>query len=547
MKRRQLLLSAATAAPCLVIGKTGEAGVVDYESPYEEIDWDTWETVDSMSHQHQGTTDKSREIFHAMGYRHFAFSNYYPSAPTLLSDSFRETHADVTWAPNAEQHSFLDSSLHFNSLGSRLETGFGKYVSSAERKTAPINHRFEGIRIFDKVRPWEGVYRLDIKLKRLANSSDETEAATLIIDGAHACDRKEDFADKGPVNNRSIAAENHTIYLRTQSDSIEIQLNFDSEKLEVTQLRLMQGSNRPWRDVFLAALDGETREGESVGGLIDPEGGGITLNHPGGKMDTYLEMLDFDSRVLGLEVWNQLTSGFGSNGKSNHLTKPPSHFYQLWDEVLSTGRRCWGFFVKDHNTYGRGRNILMAPPLASKSSEERESTLLRAYRKGAFFGAVSSIASDEEGNVVAPFDQSNFRFRHIRLRRDGSGKAVAVEVAVAGNDEKLRPNIQIRFVTDQGIVSIVNGSEGEFTIPSEKEDSSPPRFIRVEAFAYPKTHNQGELLHHETMSKLDVAEISQIRDKYAKKGATSFGSSAQLRTPIPIVDQIFSQPILRKT
>jgi len=150
MKRRQLLLSAATAAPCLVIGKTGEAGVVDYESPYEEIDWDTWETVDSMSHQHQGTTDKSREIFHAMGYRHFAFSNYYPSAPTLLSDSFRETHADVTWAPNAEQHSFLDSSLHFNSLGSRLETGFGKYVSSAERKTAPINHRFEGIRIFDR-------------------------------------------------------------------------------------------------------------------------------------------------------------------------------------------------------------------------------------------------------------------------------------------------------------------------------------------------------------------------------------------------------------
>ena len=51
MKRRQLLLSAATAAPCLVIGKTGEAGVVDYESPYEEIDWDTWETVDSMSHR----------------------------------------------------------------------------------------------------------------------------------------------------------------------------------------------------------------------------------------------------------------------------------------------------------------------------------------------------------------------------------------------------------------------------------------------------------------------------------------------------------------
>ncbi len=304
----------------------------------------------------------------------------------------------------------------------------------------------------------------------------------------------------------------------------------------------MQGTNRPWRDVFRAALDGEPGKDGGGGGLLYPGGGGITLNHPSGKRDQYLEMLDFDPRVLGIEVWNQLASGFGSDrGYVSSMAAPPSHFYQLWDDILKTGRRCWGFFVKDHNSYGRGRNILLSPPLAGLSPREREAALLRSYRKGTFFGSVAALTCDRQGQVIAPYDKSDFRFHHIRLRRDDGGRAVALEVAVTGNDKKLRPNIQIRIVTEQGIAEIIDASQVDFRIPSDPA----PQFIRVEAFAYPNTHGGGKRLDAGTVAQLGVAELAHLHDRFAERGPTFFGNPAETRTPIPIVDQIFSQPIRR--
>ena len=38
-----------------------------------------------------------------------------------------------------------------------------------------------------------------------------------------------------------------------------------------------------------------------------------------------------------------------------------------WDEILASGRRCLGFFVKDHLPNGRGRNVLILPELAGLS------------------------------------------------------------------------------------------------------------------------------------------------------------------------------------
>ena len=112
MKRREALLSLSASVPAFQIAGAKEAdNSFDYDNPYESVDWESWETVHSMSHQHQGTTEQSLELFHEMGYRHFAFSNYYPSAPTELLPSFRENHPDVVWAPNAEQHSFVDAGL----------------------------------------------------------------------------------------------------------------------------------------------------------------------------------------------------------------------------------------------------------------------------------------------------------------------------------------------------------------------------------------------------------------------------------------------------
>jgi hypothetical protein len=536
MKRRQALFSLA-AVPCLP-ASAEEGTMPRYENPYDGVDWDAWDYVHSMSHQHQGTTEASLESFHGMGYGHFAFSNYYPSAPTPLLPSFQEKHPGAVWAPNAEQHSFLDTGLHFNSLGSRLATGYGKSLSAAERSASPIEYRFEGLTPFDEESPWEGVYRLDFQTGRPVGKSD----ALLTVHGASACNRSEEFADAGPIEKRVIPVGKHTLYLRANSDAMDLTLEYDPEEISISQLRLMQGTNRPWKEVFRAALDGEERHGEKVGGLLHPDGGGITLNHPTGKLESYTEMLDFDPRVLGIEVWNQLTSGFGSDrGFYTSMKDPPDHFYQLWDQILASGRRCWGFFVKDHNTYGRGRNILLAPPLSDLSTGDREVALLRAYRNGSFFGSVASIATDENGKPTAPYDRSDFRFRYLRLRYDETGRAVAVEAAVTGNRPDRTPNVQIRFLTERGISHVVDAAKGELEIPV----SSPPAFIRVEAFAYPDTHLNGKPLNAETVQKLTPAQIATLHDRQIERGPGFFGNSAELRTPLPIVDQIFSQPIRR--
>ena len=213
MKRRQALLSLA-AAPCLPVGAE-EKPSPEYENPYEGVDWETWECVHSMSHQHQGTNISSLESFREMGYGHFAFSNYYPSAPTPLLPAFREKNPDVVWAPNAEQHSFLDTGLHFNSLGSRLATGYGKYLSAAERKTSPIEYRFENLIPFDDKRPWEGVYRIDLTLI----AAEGKPEAILTVHGATACNREENFADDGPIEKRTIPVGKKTFYVRASGDA----------------------------------------------------------------------------------------------------------------------------------------------------------------------------------------------------------------------------------------------------------------------------------------------------------------------------------------
>lgn len=548
MKRRGLLFSLAALPATGPLRPTHADEATtgrEVDDPYAGVEWSQCEYLHSMSHQHQGQTDSSRDVFYEMGYRHFAFSNYYPSAPTYpLPEDYVTKHPDLIGAPNAEQHSFPDAGLHFNSLGSLLATGYGSSLSGTQREAAPVVHRFEGLRAFDTARPWEGVYRLDVGLA--AAESADASTAKLTITGATECAFRDNFADRGPVIDRPLAAGSHTIYLRATAPNLETTLNYDKARLSVGQFRLMQGANRSWRDVFRAALDGETVEGRRSGGLLHAEGGGITLNHPTGKREDYETFLDFDPRVLGIEIWNQLTSGFGSNkGFYDHGQGPHLHFYRLWDDILRGGRRCWGFFVKDHNTYGRGRNVLLLPGAGGGSTVEREVAALRAYRTGAFFGSVAALAANDAGEVIAPYDRSEFRFSRIAVRRDGRGEPVAIEAAVTGNDPEKRPNVQLRFVTDQGVELVADAVQAAFPLQRDAGGRLIPIFVRVEAFAYPGTHLRGDPLTAGMMRELNVYDISLLHDHKAARAAAAPASGPELRTPIPVVDMIFSQPLRR--
>lgn len=523
MKRRRLLATLATLPAASPLA--ADAGR-EIENPYAEVDWDAWQCLHSMSHQHQGQSDASRDGFLEMGYGHFAFSNYYPSAPTYpLPAAYAAEHPELIAAPNAEHHSFTDAGLHANALGSLLATGYGSGVSAKACAVSPIEHRFENLNVFEAQRPWLGVYRLDVRLAAKAGKP----TASLTVEGAEECDFRNAFAPKGAVHGRELPAGNHAIYLRTTAAEIRVKLVFDPDATGVTELRLMQGTNRPWRDVFREAL----------AKLQHPDGGGMTLNHPNGKLASYLPMLDFDPRVLGIEVWNQLTSGFGSSGGFyDNSGASCLHFYQLWDDILRTGRRCWGFFVKDHMTNGRGRNVLLVPKLDGLSHAGREAAALRAYRRGAFFGSVASLAASDAGEVIAPYDRSSFRFSRITVEND------VLHVATTGNDAK-RPNVQIRFITDRGIASIVDTAQAEFPLKRDASGQLEAAFVRVEAIAFPKTHQRGRPLTAAMLRQMTVHDLSRLHDQMALRGPAFVKSEPGLRVPIPIVDMIFSQPLRR--
>jgi hypothetical protein len=191
------------------------------------------------------------------------------------------------------------------------------------------------------------------------------------------------------------------------------------------------GTGLPWETVFRKMIDH----------LLFPDAGGITVNHPnwsGLSFDQVVQMLDFDARVLGIEVYNDTcATNYGDPGGGWAL--------KLWDEILRTGRRCLGFFVPDH-TVGRGKNILLAPAFT-------EYECLKAYRKGSFFGALSG---------------SGLQFNRISLENN--------ELSVVVTDRA-----SIRIVTDKGEAQKTSGKEAMYKIPVGAGGVAAISYVRVEA------------------------------------------------------------------
>jgi len=501
-------------------------------NPYAGIDWENVRTLHSFSHQHGGDP----RVFWNMGFGHLPISNYYPSRPFYpLPGAFLKEHPEVLGAPNAEQHSTTDSGMHFCAIGSLYTVGYGQ-TPRFKAGQAPIEHVFSGLNVFDGDKsPWLGVYRLDLRIAQAASMDQEAEVL-LTIEGAEAVSHKT-FAPIGDglVRRKRVASKSpESMYLKTTAADVRVRLEFDPASTRIARFRLMQGTNRPWKDAFRAALDGTGKDSAErpIEGLLFPDGGGITINHPGGSLKPLLDALDFDRRVLGIEVWNQ-HEGFGGT---------EMRFYRLWDEALRSGRQCLGFFVKDHVFFGRGRNVLLVSSPAAASPREREHEALRAYRDGRFFGLLGALKTDESGQPVSPYDQSEFRFTRIAVKEDGNGRPLGIEVSVDGAERTKRPNTQIRFITDAGVAKVVDAPSAFFEFPWDAAGAVACRFVRVEAFAYPSTQLGGRPLTSEALAAMNVHEISRLYDRLGPFTMSDFDPSGT--APIPIVEMIFSQPIL---
>jgi hypothetical protein len=512
-------------------GAAPESKTASLANPYATVDWDKVEFLHSFSHQH----GHDLQVFWDMGFGHLPMSNYYPSRPVYpLPEAFAKKYPDALGAPNAEHHSTTDSGVHFCAPGSLYTSGYGR-TPRIKPGVAPIEEVFSGLNVFDAGNaPWLGVYRLDVRVAACPGSQREP-AVSLTIEGAKEIRHKTfELVGDGTVRQqRRTEKSPESIYLKTQSDTLRVRLDFDPASTQIARLRLMQGTNRPWRDAFRAALDGTLKDaaGTPIEGLLFPDGGGITLNHPGGPLESLQEMLDFDPRVLGIEVWNQ-HDGFGGTGM---------RFYRFWDEVLRTGRPCFGFFVKDHVYFGRGRNVLLVSGPAAATRTQREHEALCAYREGRFFGLLGALRADESGKPAAPYDKSDFRFTRIALREGGAAEPAGVEAWVNGADRSRRPHTQIRFVTDAGVAHVANSDRAYFEFPRDYSGAIACRYVRVEAFAYPGTHLDGKPLTAEVLTAMDVHEISRIHDRAGPFAMSDLDPSGE--APIPIVDMIFSQPI----
>ena len=188
------------------------------------------------------------------------------------------------------------------------------------------------------------------------------------------------------------------------------------------------GTAMPWRDAFQAMLDN----------LMVPDGGGIVINHPHWSHLPHpflCEMLDFDERVLGLEVINTDTVDYTGAAESQ------------WDEVLGTGRQCFGFCVPDHMAGAEllGRSILLP-------EERTVESCLKAYRQGRFYGAI-------KGHGLT-FEYIKFDGRTLRVRCDK--EAIML------------------LLTHQGVeVELWTGRELVYTV--KDEDRARHVFLRVTA------------------------------------------------------------------
>ena len=121
------------------------------------------------------------------------------------------------------------------------------------------------------------------------------------------------------------------------------------------------GSGLPWKEAFRRILDS----------LKWKDGGGIIINHPASSripLDFLLEVLDYDDRVLGIEVWNTSLSSEG-----------------IWDSILRTGRQCFGFFVPDHYN---DRSMMYNPMNIVLPEERTAYACMKAYRTGSFYGCL---------------------------------------------------------------------------------------------------------------------------------------------------------------
>lgn len=367
--------------------------------PYSDVDWSRCQHVMTTSHGHCNN-QRMLDAYLKLGYRFFTISNYYPSAPWYpakeMTWNYYRVHHDH---PVMVKGKRVDGPFDWN----KIVSGWKDELPPERLKELPLK---------------ESEYKVFRWPEGMLEAPNAEHHNFLLENGKSA----------GPLH---VCAPGSRYASGT----------FDAhDRFKTASHGYCYGTGEYWRTAF----------DRMIAELVDPEGGGLTINHPRwSKLDRQLilEMLDHDPRVLGMEVIE--------NGRN------AEHY---WDWVLATGRQCFGMFVPDWALLSEaitdlGANILVVPELTVHEC-------LKAYRQGNFYGSLRS--------------RGELKFTNISF--DGTTLKAATD----------KPAF-FEIVTAQGVVSKVEGLSVSWSVPKDTHGEGP----RVEVFARVRAHatdGSGEVL-----------------------------------------------------
>lgn len=361
-------------------------------TPYTGIDWSTVKEVHTTTHGHCDN-QKMLDAYIERGFELLTVSNYYPSAPTMPLKTFREYH----WRVHHDFPVVVDGRLKDGPFDwSKIVGGWADELTEDLRAQLPFT---EGPLRFSRVP--DGIMEAPN-----AEHHGFLDASGKVISGLHMCAPGSAYCS-GTFDKRN---------------------RFRSNK---------HGYNIANGLFVHDAID------RMIDGLVCPDGGGVTINHPAWSHleDRVIwDLLDYDPRVLGLEAFNTCKP-------SAKYPWARSFCEDYWDRALSTGRQCFGFFVPDWGLW-EGENVLLVP---EKSVEE----CMRAYRNGNFYGAIKGRGA--------------LRFTSIRF--SGSELSVALDKPA-----------HIQIISRLGVTKWANRSASmSFSVPSA--DRAKLGYLRVRAYA----------------------------------------------------------------
>ena len=334
MNRREFMLSAAAAvgvgradgAKCPKATDGASAATRPAEPrnrhPYSDVDWSTALQIKGTTHVHC-TTQKQLDVILKRGIEFLTLSNYYPSAPwcplSNMTKNYYRLHHDFPVMVSGKR---IDGPFDWNAI-------VGKWIKELPADLQAEYPFREGGKIFGTL------------------PDNVVEAPN----AEHHHFLREDGSNLWCLH---MNAPGSTFASGT----------FDwgqKKRFRTGEHGYHYGSGEYWK----TAVD------RMIAGLICPDGGGVTVNHPKWSAlnrNDIAALMDYDPRVLGIEV----IEGGNTNSEC------------YWDWVLATGRQCFGFFVPDHSIDRKdgsfGVNVLVVPELSVHAC-------LRAYRQGNFYGA----------------------------------------------------------------------------------------------------------------------------------------------------------------